>query len=126
MVQRVLIVDDHEPLRRRIRSALEGDGLDVCGEAANGLEAIQKVKEHVPAVVILNISMPIMGGLQALPEIARCSPKTKVLMFTLDDARELRRKAFDLGASAYISKSAPVEELLAEVRKLLAATASSS
>src|SRR5260370_882590 len=126
MVRKVLIVDDHEPLRRRIRSALEGEGLEVCGEAANGLEAIQKVKEHAPAVVILNISMPIMNGLQALPEIVRCSPGTKVLMFTLDDAQELRRKALDLGASAYISKAASIGDLVAEVKKLLAATAKSS
>jgi DNA-binding NarL/FixJ family response regulator len=126
MVHGVLIVDDHEPLRRRIRSALEGEGLEVCGEAANGLEAIQKVKERAPAVVILNISMPIMNGLQALPEIVRCSPGTKVLMFTLDDAQELRRKALDLGASAYISKAAPIGDLVAEVKKLLAATAKSS
>ena len=122
MVHSVLIVDDHEPLRRRIRFALEGGGLHVCGEASNGLEAIERVKERAPGVVILNISMPIMGGLQALPEIIRSSPNTRVVMFTLDDARELRQKAFALGASAYIPKSAPIEELLAEVRKLLADT----
>jgi DNA-binding NarL/FixJ family response regulator len=61
MLRRVLIVDDHEPLRRRIRSVLQREGLDICGEATNGLEAIQKVKEHSPGVVILNISMPIMS-----------------------------------------------------------------
>jgi DNA-binding NarL/FixJ family response regulator len=123
MLRRVLIVDDHEPLRRRIRSVLQREGLDICGEATNGLEAIQKVKEHSPGVVILNISMPIMSGLQALPEIIRCCPGIRVVMFTLDDAQELRQKSFDIGASAYISKSAPLEELIAEVRKLLAQTA---
>lgn len=101
---------------------MEGCGLQVCGEATNGLEAIQRVKENTPALVILNISMPVMSGLQALPEIVRCSPNTRVVMFTLDDAQELRQKAFDLGASAYITKSAPIDELLAEVRKLLAET----
>lgn len=119
MSNTVLIVDDHEPLRRRIRSALENAGLDVCGEATNGQEAIQKVKELSPGVVILNISMPIMSGLQALPEIIRCSPNAKVVMFTVDDAEEFRQQAFHLGAHAYVSKSAPIEELLAEVRKLL-------
>ncbi len=119
MSHNVLIVDDHEPLRRRIRSALEREGFDVCGEATNGQEAIQKVKEHSPGVVILNISMPIMSGLQALPEIIRSSPGTKVVMFTVDDVEELRRQAFRLGARAYVSKSAPIEELVVEVRKLL-------
>jgi two-component system, NarL family, response regulator NreC len=122
MVHGVLIVDDHEPLRRRIRYALEGGGLDVCGEATDGSEAIQKVKERSPGVVILNISMPIMSGFEALPEIIRCSPNTRVVMFTLDDAQELRQKAFHLGASGYVTKSAPIEELLAEVRKLLVET----
>lgn len=96
--------------------------MHVCGEATNGLEAIQKVKERSPGVVILNISMPIMSGLQALPEIIRCSPNTRVVMFTLDDAEELRKKAFALGASAYVPKAGPIEELLAQVRKLLADT----
>lgn len=119
MPHTVLIVDDHEPLRRRIRSALEKAGLDVCGEATNGQEAIQKVQELSPAVVILNISMPIMSGLQALPEIIRRVPSTKIVMFTVDDAEEFRRQAFQLGAHAFVSKVAPIEELLDDVRKLL-------
>jgi DNA-binding NarL/FixJ family response regulator len=64
--------------------------------------------------------MPIMSGLEALSQIIRYSPHTKVVMFTLDNADDFRRKALDLGASAYVNKSAPIEELFAEVRKLLA------
>lgn len=119
MPHTVLIVDDHEPLRRRIRSVLEREGFDICGEAANGQEAIQKVKDQAPGVVILNISMPIMSGLQALPEIIRRSPSAKVVVFTVDDTEELRRQALHLGARAFISKSAPIEELVAELRRLL-------
>lgn len=119
MSHTVLIVDDHDLLRRRIRALLEREGLDVCGEAANGLEAIQMVTDYSPQVVILNISMPVKGGLEALPEIIRCSPTTKVLMFTVDDAEELRRRALDLGASAYLSKSSPVADLLTEIKRLL-------
>jgi two-component system chemotaxis response regulator CheY len=118
MPHNVLIVDDYAPLRRRIRSALEDAGIDVCGEATNGQEGIQKVKELSPGVVILNISMPKMSGLQALPEIIRCCPNAKVVMFTIDDAEELRRQALLLGARAYIVKTAPLEELIAEVRRL--------
>jgi DNA-binding NarL/FixJ family response regulator len=119
MSNTVLIADDHDALRRRIRSVLEKADLEVCGEATNGQEAIQKVKELSPGVLILNISMPIMSGLQALLEIMRCSPSTKIVMFTVDDAEELKRQAFRLGARAYVSKSAPVEELIGEVKKLL-------
>jgi len=120
MSHKVLVVDDHEGLRQRIRAALERDGIEVCGEAANGQEAIQKVSEHSPGVVILDILMPVMSGLQALPEIVQSSPYTKIVMFSVHDAEELRRQAFDLGAHAYVVKSAPLEQLLAEVRKLLA------
>jgi chemotaxis response regulator CheB len=60
----MLIVDDHEPIRRRIRSLVESEGLHVCGEATNGREAIEKTKECMPDLAILNLSMPVMNGLE--------------------------------------------------------------
>jgi two-component system invasion response regulator UvrY len=115
----ILVVDDHEPIRRRVRSLLESEGLRVCAEAGNGREAIQKTKEQMPDLAILNLSMPIMGGLEAMPEMLRCAPLLKIVIFTVDDSEELRRHAFRLGAAGYISKTEPPEALLAEVRKLL-------
>jgi two-component system invasion response regulator UvrY len=119
MPHKILVVDDHEPMRRRIRSLLEGEGLVVCAEAANGREAIEKAKECVPDLAILNLSMPVTSGLQAIPEMLKCAPQLKIVIFTLDDVEELRQHAFRLGAAGYVSKSEPPEALLAEVRKLL-------
>jgi DNA-binding NarL/FixJ family response regulator len=119
MPHNILVVDDHEPMRRRIRSLLESAALTVCAEAANGREAIEKTKEHTPDLAVLNLSMPVMNGLQAIPEMLKCAPQLKIVIFTLDDAEELRQHAFRLGAAGYVSKSDPSEVLLATVRKLL-------
>ena len=119
MPHNILVVDDQEPIRRRIRSLLESAGMCVCAEAANGREAIEKTKEHMPDLPILNLSMPVMSGLQAIPEMLKCAPQLKIVIFSLDDAEELRQHAFRLGARGYVSESDPPEVLLAEVRKLL-------
>jgi DNA-binding NarL/FixJ family response regulator len=118
MPHNILVVDDHEPMRRRIQSLLESEGLDVCAEAANGREAIEKTKECMPDLAILNLSMPVMNGLQAIPEMLKCAPQLKIVIFTVDDGAELRQHAFRLGARSYVSKSEPAT-LLVEVRKLL-------
>ena len=118
MPHNILLVDDHEPMRQRIRSLLESVGLSVCAEAATGREAIEKTKECLPDLAIVDLSMPVMSGFQAIPEMLKCAPRLKIVIFTVDDAEELRQEAFRLGARGYISKSEP-EALLAEVRKLL-------
>ena len=120
MAQKILVVDDREPLRRRIRSLLEQDGFEICGEAADGREAIAKVKELAPDLAILNISMPVMNGLEALPEMLRCRPGMKIVIFTLAESEELKQQVFRLGAHGFVVKSAPPEDLLAEVKRLLA------
>lgn len=119
MSRKILVVDDREPMRRRIRSLLEQEGFEICGEAVNGREAIAKVQELTPDLAILNISMPVMNGLEALPQILRCQPGIKVLIFTLDDSEELKQHLFSLGAHAFVPKSAAPETLVAEVRRLL-------
>jgi CheY-like chemotaxis protein len=66
MPHKILVVDDYKPMRRKIRSLLESEGLDVCAEAANGREAIEKTKEYMPDLAILDLSMPVMSGLVCL------------------------------------------------------------
>jgi DNA-binding NarL/FixJ family response regulator len=119
MCRKILVVDDREPMRRRIRLLLEKEGFEICGEAANGREAIAKVQELTPGLVILNISMPVMTGLEALAEIVRSQPKTKILIFTLNESEELKQHVFRLGAHGFVPKSAPPEQLVAEVKRLL-------
>jgi DNA-binding NarL/FixJ family response regulator len=119
MPHKILVVDDHEPMRRRIRSFLEWEGLDVCAEAANGREAIEKTKEHMPDLAILNLSMPVMSGLQAIPEMLKCAPQLKIVIFTLDDLEELRQHAFRLGAQGYVSKYDPPRRVSTTLRQVL-------
>lgn len=118
----ILIADDHEATRLRLRALLERAGWRVCGEAINGQEAIEKAIELKPGLVILDISMPLMTGLGVIPEILKCAPQVKILMFTVHEADELRRQAFRLGAHGFVAKSAPGTELLAEVKRLSSGT----
>ena len=119
MPHRILLADDHEGIRRRVRSALEDAGFDVCGEAANGQEAVRQTKELMPDLIVLNLSMPIMNGLEALPQIAKLVPSAKVLIFTMDDGDELRSEALRRGAHGFLSKSSPLSELVEGIEKLL-------
>ena len=115
----ILIVDDSEPLRRRIRALLEQEGFRVCGEAANGREAIDKSSELAPDLIILNLSMPILSGLEALPLILQRCPGVKVVIFTLDESIELEQHLFRLGAHGFVSKPAGPKALLKEVKAVL-------
>jgi DNA-binding NarL/FixJ family response regulator len=119
MPRRILLADDHGGIRQRVRSALEAAGFDVCGETANGLEAVTKTRELIPDLIILNLSMPVMHGLEAIPEIAKSAPGAKILVFSMDDADELRREVLRRGAHGYVCKSSPITDLLFEVDKLL-------
>jgi DNA-binding NarL/FixJ family response regulator len=114
----ILIVDDQDGIRRRLRSLLERAGFQVCGEAANGKQAVEKSTELRPGLVLLDLSMPVMTGLEALPHIAKLNP-TKILVLAVEDSDEVKQEALRLGADGYIGKSSPLEFLVAEVRRLL-------
>jgi two-component system nitrate/nitrite response regulator NarL len=119
MSYKILIVDDHYGIRRTLRSLLEGAGFQVCGEATNGVEGVEKSKELVPDLVLLDLSMPVMTGLEALPRIVKLST-AKILVLSVEEADEVKREAMRLGAAGYIGKSNPPDDLLAELRRLLA------
>ena len=118
MPRRILLAEDHDGLRRRVRSDLEAAGFEVCGEALNGLDAIAKAKALLPDLVITNIWMPVMNGLDAIPEIVKSVPGVKIIVFSVDEVEELRREAFRRGAHSYVGKSRP-EDLINEVTNLL-------
>ena len=105
---RILVADDHETVRMGVRMALARDPqFEVCGEAANGREAIAKVKELHPDAVVLDVSMPLMNGLEAAREIRRLAPAAKIVMFSMYDSAQMMATARDAGADAFVLKSAP-------------------
>src|SRR4051812_28536709 len=102
----VLLADDHDLMRQGIRRLLDShDNLKVCGEAKNGLEAVDKALEYKPDVVIIDLSMPKMGGLEATRRIRQQLPETEVLIFTIHDHDSAVRDVLNAGAHAYILKT---------------------
>jgi CheY-like chemotaxis protein len=103
---RILIVDDHEIFRRGLRSILElRPELEICGEATNGVEAVEKTKQIQPDVVLMDISMPYLDGLQATRQIRRDVPQSLVLLLSQHDSSHMMSAALQAGASAYVTKS---------------------
>ena len=118
---RILLVEDHRILREGLRALLNAaPQFEVVGEAGDGLEAIAQTRKLQPDLVIMDLSMPKMTGLEALREITRHYPKVKVLALTMHDSEEHLRDALRAGAAGYLLKSASHGELLAAVRGVLA------
>jgi DNA-binding NarL/FixJ family response regulator len=116
---KVLVVDDHTIVRDGICAllTLAGD-MEVVGEATNGSEALNKVKELSPDVVLMDIAMPIMGGLEATRRISKEFPRTRVLVLTQYDDKEYFFPVIESGASGFISKAAASSELTAGIRSV--------
>ena len=113
----VLIVDDHTLVRDGIRALLESVAdIKVVGEAVNGKEALDKVKELIPQVVLMDLAMPIMGGLEATRRIRREFPETKILALTQYDDREYIIPIIEAGARGFISKMAAFSELASAIQ----------
>ena len=118
--KRILIADDHDVLRRGIRTMIESDpGLEVCGEAVDGKDALEKTLAQTPDLVILDINMPVMNGLDVLRQIVRHRPKIKVLAFSVHDSKQIVEEILAAGAHGYLSKATAGQHLVHEVRALL-------
>ena len=114
----ILIVDDYPLARSTIRGLLGWHELHVCGEAKDGKEAVEKVQALNPDLVLLDINMPVMNGMQAALEIRRISPQTKILFLTVVGAQEAAAGA-RLLADGFVSKSAAGTQLIPELERLL-------
>lgn len=102
---RILIADDHSVMRKAIKSALEQHaGWEVCAEAVNGLQAMQKAAELKPDVIILDLSMPVMGGLEAAPKILSAFPDLPIVLFTNHMYSGLIEQAQKMGIRQVVSK----------------------
>lgn len=117
---KVLIADDHALVRRGLRALLEGQsGWEVCGEASGGQEAIDKAKELRPNVVIMDISMPGLDGLEATRQIRQVAPEIEVLIVTMHGSREMMQAARRAGARGYMVKSASLDRLAEALQTVL-------
>ena len=109
---RILLADDAEEMRGLVALSLRLNGaFDVVGEAGNGRQAVSLAATLRPDLVLLDLSMPEMDGLEALPRILAASPETVVVVFSGFDEQQLGRDARQLGAAAYVEKGVPLDEL---------------
>jgi CheY-like chemotaxis protein len=119
VARRVLIADDHEMLREGIRRVLQQNrNWTVCGEAANGKEAVDRAVALKPDLVILDLSMPVLNGLEALKQIRMKCPDTKVLIFSVNNSEHVVREVRTAGAHGYLCKSNAAQDLLDTLKTL--------
>ena len=116
---RILVADDHEVVRQGVRTLLEAQpAWDVCGEAADGREAVEMTKRLKPDVIILDITMPNLNGLEATRQILKADPKARVLILTMHESDQVVREVLDAGARGYVLKSDAGRNLIAAVEAL--------
>lgn len=114
---KILVVDDHAVMRDGIRALISlNDDIEIVGEASDGREAIEKARELSPHVVIMDISMPTMGGLEATRQILKKNPRMKILVLTQHDNKEYIISAVKAGVAGYVPKRALGAELVAAIR----------
>ena len=116
---RILIADDHEVVREGMRALIEHEpGWEVCGTAMTGQEAVDTAKKLKPEVVVLDMTMPELDGLEVLREIKRALPNTEVVIFSAHHSEEVIEQLFDAGAKSYIQKTDASRHLVAAIRSL--------
>ena len=116
---RIIIADDHDMIRRGLRHMLEQhDGWQICGEASNGRQAVELAEKLRPNVVLLDLSMPEMNGLEATRAIRKALPQTEVLIFTVHETEELFRDVLSAGARGYLLKEDASRHIVAAVEAL--------
>lgn len=117
---RVLLVDDHALFRSGMRSILEGqEDLEVVGEAETGEEAVEQVRQLSPEVVLMDVHMPGIGGIEATRRAVRIDPGIRVIALTALDDEPFPSKLLDAGALGYLTKGCPADELVKAIRQVM-------
>ena len=115
----VLVADDNAAIRKMIAGAFLSDGFKTCGEAENGREAISLAREVQPDLITLDLSMPVMNGLDAAVELRKIFPKTPIILFTLFGDGLLPSEAARAGVTLVLSKTTPLAHLIVLAHRLL-------
>ena len=116
---RILIADDHELIRRGVRTLLEAEpGWKVVAEASDGQEAFEKAKDTKPEIVVLDIGMPRLSGLETARRLRRILPQVKVLILTMHDSERLAWEVLNAGARGYVTKSDTARDLVIAIEAL--------
>lgn len=123
MSQGILLVDDSAVIRDLLREYIESElNLRVCAEASDGAEAIEKAEEFAPELIVMDLSMPSMNGLEAARAIKRKMPEVPIILFTQHEGALQESDARSAGINAIVSKSDRTEHLAAQIQSLLAAS----
>ncbi len=123
MPKRIVVVDDNPTIRRVLKSILEfNEGWLVCGEGVDGRDGIEKAKELQPDLIVLDVSMPVMNGLEAARILHRIMPEVPLILCSLHADEVLHREAVQAGVSAVISKAQNMQTLIFKARELLGTT----
>ncbi len=112
---RVLVADDHQLLRQALRRALEDNGLTVVGEAADGEEAVRLAESLRPDIVVMDVTMPVMGGIEATAIVHEHLPNIRIVVLTMHDEHSLVVQAVDAGASAFLNKDCSLQQVVETV-----------
>ncbi len=115
---RVLVADDHQLLRQALRRALQESGFDVVAEAADGEEAVRLVNLLKPEVVVMDVTMPVLDGIEATRRIHAATGDTKILVLTMHDEDALRVRALRAGAVGFLTKDSAMQEVVTTVKQV--------
>ncbi len=118
MPPRVLLADDHALIRQGLKALLESQGFQVVGEASDGQATLRSAEKTHPDVAILDISMPVLNGIDAARELKKSSPKTKIILLTQHDEDQYVTEALRAGAKGYVLKSQAAEDLVQAIREV--------
>lgn len=113
----IVVADDHQLIRQSLKALLECEGFGVIGEASNGQEALRLAEKHHPDIVVMDIAMPVLNGIDATKEIHRVSPKSKTILLTMHSDREYILEGLRGGAKGYVMKTHAAEDLVRAIRE---------
>jgi two-component system response regulator NreC len=118
MPTRVLLADDHSLIRQGLRALLEKKGFQVIAEASDGQEALRSVEKNPPEVAIIDISMPVLNGVDTARELKKVAPKTKVVLLTQHDEDQYVTEALRAGVKGYVLKSQAADDLVQAIQEV--------